>query len=60
MFWKDFNQNISEVKEKRTREVLDLLNDSLGSLIFERDKNGNVDRKCTIMRKWVFKSEEQF
>ena len=30
MFWKDFNQNVSEVKEKRTREVLDLLNDSLG------------------------------
>jgi DNA topoisomerase I len=48
MFWKDFNQNVSEVKEKRTREVLDLLNDSLGSLIFERDKNGNIDRKCLI------------
>ena len=38
MFWKDFNQNVLDVKEKRTREVLDLLNDSLGSLIFERDK----------------------
>ena len=25
MFWKDFNQNVVEVKEKRTREVLDLL-----------------------------------
>ena len=36
MFWKDFNKNVSEVKEKRTREVLDLLNDSLGSLIFEK------------------------
>ena len=48
MFWKDFNQNVSEVKEKRTREVLDLLNDSLGSLIFERDKDGNVDRKCHL------------
>ena len=23
MFWKDFNKNVSEVKEKRTREVLD-------------------------------------
>tara|TARA_B110001452_G_scaffold26286_1_gene20606 strand:+ start:1295 stop:3058 length:1764 start_codon:yes stop_codon:yes gene_type:complete len=31
MFWKDFNNNVSEVKEKRTREVLDLLNDSLGN-----------------------------
>ena len=48
MFWKDFNQNVSNVKEKRTREVLDLLNDSLGSLIFERDKNGNIDRKCKL------------
>jgi len=48
MFWKDFNQNVLDVKEKRTREVLDLLNDSLGSLIFERDKDGKVDRKCKI------------
>ncbi len=50
MFWKDFNQNVSDVKEKRTREVLDLLNDSLGSLIFERDKDGNIDRKCQICK----------
>jgi DNA topoisomerase I len=48
MFWKDFNKNVSEVKEKRTREVLDLLNDSLGSLIFERDDNGNIDRRCIL------------
>ena len=48
MFWKDFNQNVSEVKEKRTREVLDLLNDSLGTLIFERGKDGSVDRKCQL------------
>jgi DNA topoisomerase I len=48
MFWKDFNQNIAQVKEKRTREVLDLLNDSLGSLIFERDKDGKIDRKCKL------------
>ena len=47
-FWKDFNQNVSEVKEKRTREVLDLLNDSLGSLIFERDKDGNINRQCKL------------
>ena len=48
MFWKDFNQNVSEVKKKRTREVLDLLNDSLGSLIFEKGKDGNIDRKCQL------------
>ena len=45
-FWNDFNKNVSAVKEKRTREVLDLLNDSLGNLIFELDENGNIDRKC--------------
>merc|ERR1711991_1169274 len=45
-FWKDFNTNVANVKEKRTREVLDLLNESLGSLIFERDNDGNIDRKC--------------
>ena len=48
MFWKDFNKNILDVKEKRTREVLDLLNDSLGSLIFDRDNDGNIDRKCKL------------
>jgi DNA topoisomerase-1 len=47
-FWYDFNKNVSTVKEKRTREVLDLLNDSLGDLIFELDVNGNVDRKCKL------------
>ena len=47
-FWKDFNSNVSSVKEKRTREVLDLLNDSLGSLVFEIDKDGNIDRKCKL------------
>ena len=48
LFWKDFNHNISEVKEKRTREVLDLLNDSLGDLVFDKDDHGNIVRKCQI------------
>ncbi len=48
VFWKDFNQNVSDVREKRTREVLDLLNDSLGSLIFERDKDGKINRQCKL------------
>merc|ERR1712127_994532 len=48
LFWKDFNQNVSDVKEKRTREVLDLLNDSLGSLIFERNTDGNINRQCKL------------
>ena len=47
-FWTDFNSNVSSVKEKRTREVLDLLNESLGSLVFEIDKEGKIDRKCQL------------
>ncbi len=48
LFWKDFNNNVSEVKEKRTREVLDLLNESLGALIFDKDESGNIVRKCQL------------
>ena len=47
-FWKDFYENVSKVKEKRTREVLDLLNESLGALIFERDDKDAIDRKCKL------------
>ena len=47
-FWKDFYENVGKVKEKRTREVLDMLNESLGALIFDRDENNEVDRKCKI------------
>ena len=48
LFWKDFNKNVCEVKEKRTREVLDLLNESLGDLIFNKDKEGNILRNCQL------------
>ncbi len=48
LFWKDFHNNVSEVKEKRTREVLDLLNDSLGDLVFDKDDKGNIVRKCQL------------
>ncbi len=47
-FWRDFNLNVADVKEKRTREVLDMLNESLGSLIFEVDKDGKINRKCKL------------
>ena len=47
-FWKDFYLNVGQVKEKRTREVLDLLNESLGSLVFDRDENDKIDRKCKL------------
>ncbi len=48
LFWKDFNSNVAEVKEKRTREVLDLLNESLGDLVFDKDDKGNIVRKCQL------------
>ncbi|MFL2894999.1 MAG: DNA topoisomerase, partial [Candidatus Pelagibacter sp.] len=48
LFWKDFYNNVLEVKEKRTREVLDLLNDSLGDLVFDKDDKGNIIRKCQL------------
>ena len=47
-FWKDFNKNVQSVKEKRTREVLDLLNESLGELIFNTSQDGKIDRKCPL------------
>jgi len=47
-FWKDFFINVNVVKEKSTREVLDLLNDSLGNLIFDRDDKDIIDRKCKL------------
>ncbi len=60
MFWKDFNSNVSEVKEKRTREVLDLLNDSLGALIFDTDKEGNIVRKCQLCEKGSLSLKNSF
>ena len=50
-FWKDFNLNVSNVKEKRTREVLDLLNESLGSLIFEVDKEVKLTENVNFATK---------
>jgi len=45
-FWKDFYSNVGSVKEIRTREVLDMLNESLGDLVFDKDKNDQIDRAC--------------
>jgi len=47
-FWKDFYKNVSIVKEKRTREVLDLLNERLGALIFEKNEHDVIDRNCKL------------
>jgi len=60
LFWKDFNNNVSEVKEKRTREVLDLLNDSLGDLIFDKDNKGNIVRKCQLCNSGTLSLKNSF
>ena len=60
MFWKDFNNNVSKVKEKRTREVLDLLNDSLGELIFEKNNDGKIDRNCKLCNEGTLSLKNSF
>jgi len=49
-FWKDFHVHVGSVKEKRTREVLDMLNESLGALIFDKDDQDKIDRKCKLCK----------
>ncbi|WP_440909601.1 type I DNA topoisomerase [Candidatus Pelagibacter sp.] len=60
MFWKDFNNNVSQVKEKRTREVLDLLNESLGELIFEKNNEGKIDRSCKLCNEGTLSLKNSF
>ena len=60
LFWKDFNNNVAEVKEKRTREVLDLLNDSLGELVFDKDNEGNIVRKCQLCNSGTLSLKNSF
>ena len=60
LFWKDFNNNVAEVKEKRTREVLDLLNDSLGDLVFDKDNDGNIVRKCQLCNSGTLSLKNSF
>jgi len=59
-FWKGFHININSVKEKRTREVLDLLNDSLGNLIFDKDKQDLIDRKCKLCSSGILSLKNSF
>ncbi len=60
LFWKDFNNNVAEVKEKRTREVLDLLNESLGDLVFDKDDKGNIVRKCHLCNSGTLSLKNSF
>jgi DNA topoisomerase-1 len=59
-FWKDFYANIISVKEKRTREVLDLLNDSLGNLIFDKNNQDEIDRKCKLCDSGILSLKNSF
>ena len=45
-FWDQFNSNVNEVKELRTRAILDMLNESLSDIIFDKDKEDKVLRAC--------------
>jgi DNA topoisomerase-1 len=45
-FWEEFNKNVSKVKELRTREILDMMNVSLGEIIFDKDNEGRIKRNC--------------
>jgi len=47
-FWDEFFKKVNEVKDLRTRAVLDLLNESLGEIIFEKDEDGKIVKKCTL------------
>ena len=59
-FWKDFYKNVETVKEKRTREVLDMLNESLGALVFERNSDESIDRKCKLCSSGVLSLKNSF
>ncbi|MBL6665342.1 MAG: type I DNA topoisomerase [Rickettsiales bacterium] len=45
-FWGSFNSNCQCVKEKEFSEVLDILNETVGSRIFGRDESGKLQNKC--------------
>jgi len=45
-FWDQFSSSVNEVKELRTRSILDMLNESLADIIFDKDNEGNVSKAC--------------
>ena len=59
-FWKDFYNDVGSVKDIRTREVLDLLNESLGDLIFEKNEKDQIDRKCKICKNGILSLKNSF
>ena len=51
---------MGSVKDIRTREVLDLLNDSLGELIFDKNEKDQIDRKCKICDNGILSLKNSF
>ena len=51
---------ISNKDEFKTRQVLDLLNDSLGELIFDKDNDGKVVRKCQLCNSGTLSLKNSF
>ncbi len=45
-FWVDFNANVQGVKEFTITDVIRELNQLLGSYLFPKDENGEIDRSC--------------
>lgn len=45
-FWTDFNANIENVKEFKLTEVIQELNSLLGSWLFPKNDNGEINRSC--------------
>ena len=59
-FWRDFYNDVGSVKEIRTREVLDLLNESLGDLVFEKNEKNEIDRKCKACENGILSLKNSF
>ena len=45
-FWRDFSGSVDEIKDLRTTEVLDNLNELLGPHIFPKKEDGSSPRAC--------------
>ena len=50
-FWKEFSAAVEETKELRVRDVLDRINDAMGSHVFPDRGDGSDPRACQICGK---------
>lgn len=49
-FWQPFSTSIDEVKERRTSEVIDALNDALAIKLFPQRDDGSDPRSCPLCK----------